>query len=113
VSAGANNPALLRAKQHITSFGSAAKPAQTRLSPLSPPPGPTPGTGAAGDDVFLTENDLTKRWTVSNKTLQRWRSTGYGLPYLKLSGKVRYRLQDVIDFERDSARKSTSERLAR
>jgi len=42
--------------------------------------------------------------------LERWRSEGIGPVFLKLQGQVRYRIEDVEDFESCSLRKSTSER---
>lgn len=44
---------------------------------------------------LLTEEMLAERWVCSVSRLQRWRSMGVGLPYLKIGGKVLYRLKDI------------------
>jgi len=66
-----------------------------------------------GDRRVLNENELAQRWGVSPKTLQRWRSEGRGPRYLKLSKRVSYPLESVIEFERGALHDSTSERAAR
>ena len=47
----------------------------------------------------LTETELAKRWGVSPKTLQRWRSENRGPSYLKLSKRVSYPVEDILAFE--------------
>jgi hypothetical protein len=66
-----------------------------------------------GDRRVLNENELAQRWGVSPKTLQRWRSEGRGPKYLKLSKRVSYPLDSVIDFETRALHDSTSERSVR
>ena len=66
-----------------------------------------------GDRRVLNENELAQRWGLSPKTLQRWRSEGRGPRYLKLSKRVSYPLESVIEFERRALHDSTSERAAR
>ena len=66
-----------------------------------------------GDRRVLNENELAQRWGLSPKTLQRWRSEGRGPRYLKLSKRVSYTLESVIEFERGALHDSTSERAAR
>ncbi len=60
----------------------------------------------------LNQRQLAERWDVSEATLERWRSDGIGPVFLKLQGRVLYRLEDLEAFEADSLRKSTSERVA-
>ncbi len=57
----------------------------------------------------LNQRQLGDRWDVSEATLERWRSEGIGPVFLKLQGRVLYRLEDVEAFEAESLRKSTSE----
>jgi len=59
----------------------------------------------------LNQRQLADRWDVSEATLERWRSEGIGPVFLKLQGRVLYRLEDVESFESDSLRKSTPERV--
>lgn len=66
-----------------------------------------------GDPRVLNENELAQRWGISPKTLQRWRSEGRGPKYLKLSKRVSYPLDAVIDFETNALHDSTSERTVR
>ena len=66
-----------------------------------------------GDRRVLNENELAQRWGVSPKTLQRWRTEGRGPRYLKLSRRVSYPLDTVIEFERYALHESTCERAVR
>jgi len=59
----------------------------------------------------LNQRQLAARWDVSEATLERWRSEGIGPVFLKLHGRVLYRLEDVEAFEAESLRISTSEPL--
>lgn len=58
----------------------------------------------------LNQDQLARRWSLSPRTLERWRSMGTGPAYLRLGGRVAYRLEDVEAFEaagrRDSLRDS-------
>ncbi|WGH78595.1 helix-turn-helix domain-containing protein [Jannaschia ovalis] len=47
----------------------------------------------------LSEGLLAKRWQLSCRTLQRWRSQGRGPAFLFIEGSIRYRLSDIIDYE--------------
>lgn len=62
------------------------------------------------DRRVLNEHELGQRWGVSPKTLQRWRSEGRGPRYLKLSKRVSYPLDAILDFEQSALHASTSER---
>jgi predicted site-specific integrase-resolvase len=55
------------------------------------------------------QRKLAEHWQVAESTLERWRSEGIGPIFLKIRGNVRYRLSDVVAFEEESLRKSTSE----
>ncbi len=57
----------------------------------------------------FNQRELATRWGVSETTLERWRADGIGPNYLKLCGRVVYRLQDIEAFEELSLRKSTSQ----
>ena len=47
----------------------------------------------------MHQADLARRWNVSPRTLERWRWLGQGPAFLKLGGRVAYRLEDVEAFE--------------
>ncbi len=72
---------------------------------------PAINTLAPGDRRVLNENELAQRWGVSPKTLQRWRSEGRGPRYLKLSKRVSYPLEAILDFEYSALHESTAERV--
>lgn len=50
---------------------------------------------------FLSQEELAKRWNLSHRTLERWRWIGSGPSHFKAGGKVRYRLDDVLAFEKE------------
>ena len=51
----------------------------------------------------LNQAELSARWNLSPRTLERWRWLGEGPRFLKLGGRVLYRLEDVEAFESTSA----------
>ena len=59
----------------------------------------------------LNQCQLADRWDLSEASLERWRTEGIGPVFMKLQGRVLYRVEDVESFETDSLRKSTSERV--
>jgi hypothetical protein len=61
----------------------------------------------------LNQIDLAARWNISHRTLERWRWTGEGPRFVKLGGRVVYRLEDVEDYEREQIRASTTDNAER
>lgn len=55
----------------------------------------------------LTEMDLARRWRVSPRTLQAWRWKGVGPVYLRVCGRIIYRVQDIIEYETNNLRQGT------
>ena len=49
--------------------------------------------------THLSQIDLANRWRMSPRTLERWRFTGEGPQFIKLGGRVVYRLEDIEAFE--------------
>lgn len=49
--------------------------------------------------IHLTPSALAARWQVSKGHLANLRSAGTGPAYLKLGGRVLYRLADIEDYE--------------
>ena len=47
----------------------------------------------------LTQKALARRWCLSARTLERWRWLGMGPRFMKVGGRVRYRLADIEAFE--------------
>ena len=46
---------------------------------------------------FLTTKELSARWggCITVRTLENWRSTSNGPPFIKLGGAVLYRVSDI------------------
>ena len=55
----------------------------------------------------LYQTDLANRWRVSPRTLERWRFTGEGPQFIKIGGRVVYRLEDIEAFEARQIRQVT------
>ena len=51
--------------------------------------------------ICLNQKELAERWTISHRTLERWRWAGEGPAYMKIGGRVVYRIADIEAFERD------------
>ena len=47
----------------------------------------------------LNQIELARRWRISHRTLERWRWLRQGPRYLKMGGRVVYRMEDVEAFE--------------
>ncbi len=54
----------------------------------------------------LTQRELAQRWSKSEATIERYRCDGAGPQYLKIGGKILYRLEDILQFENDCLRLS-------
>lgn len=52
---------------------------------------------------------LAERWGVSQRTLERWRWLGFGPRYIKIGGRVVYRVDEIEGFEERQTRQSTSD----
>lgn len=55
----------------------------------------------------LNQKQLAERWGISPKTLERWRWLGQGPKFLKLGGRIAYRLEDIEAFEEQQLRQVT------
>lgn len=67
-----------------------ARPRRRRRGP------PIEYRDAAPDDVFLTAQEAADMLRSDPATLANLRSRGEGLPYYKGTGRVRYKLADVM-----------------
>lgn len=59
------------------------------------------------DTKHLGQKQLADRWSISEASLERWRSEGIGPKFLKLCGRVLYRQVDVEAFEESFLSTST------
>lgn len=57
----------------------------------------------------LNQIELATRLNISPRTLERWRWTGEGPRFMKVGGRVVYRLEDVEGYEDSQLRNSTAE----
>jgi len=65
--------------------------------------------------IHYDQRDLANRWRLSPRTLERWRWERIGPTFLKIGGRVVYRLSDIEKFEKmqiqDSIHESNSSPL--
>ena len=67
----------------------------------------TPDYASGGHQLrHFQQLELALRWNVSPRTLERWRWLGQGPRYLKVGGRVAYRLEDIEAFEAQQLRTS-------
>lgn len=59
---------------------------------------------------FLTTRELSARWDgrITVRTLENWRSTSNGPPFIKLGGAVLYRVADIERWESSRTVNGTS-----
>lgn len=48
---------------------------------------------------FLNEDQLASRWQLKSATLRKWRSQRTGPKYVKVGGRIRYLIDDVLRYE--------------
>ena len=63
-----------------------------------------PGTISDQAGYETAVRSLARRWKISPRTLERWRWLKLGPPYLKLGGRVAYRLEDIEAYEAEQLR---------
>ena len=51
--------------------------------------------------IYLTQNELAERWSVSPRSLEQARYHNSGVQYLKVGSRVRYPLSAVEKYERE------------
>jgi len=54
----------------------------------------------------MNQVQLARHWLLSPRTLERWRFRRTGPRYLKVGGRVVYRLEDIEAFEAASSRQT-------
>lgn len=59
--------------------------------------------------ICMNQLELAVRWKISHRTLERWRWTGEWPKFLKVGGRVVYRLADIEEYEQAIVRSSTSD----
>lgn len=59
----------------------------------------TPRSAQSDAAPHFSQTELARRWQMSPRSLEKWRTLGLGPAYLKIGGRVRYRLEDVLAYE--------------
>ncbi len=59
--------------------------------------------------THITQAELARRWSISPRTLERWRWIGEGPRFLKIGGRVIYSLDEIEAFELRQTRSSTAD----
>jgi hypothetical protein len=63
---------------------------------------------AAMSMQHLNQVELSRRWRLSPRTLERWRWLKQGPAYLRLGGRIAYRLEDIEAYEATSLRSTAN-----
>lgn len=58
---------------------------------------------------YLTSRELAKRLAVTEKTIIRWRSSNIGPPFIRIGGTIRYKMEDVLEFEKQARVQTTKD----
>lgn len=51
------------------------------------------------DTKLLNQTEVSRRWKMSERTLEAWRWHRKGPRFLRIGGRIRYRLEDIEQFE--------------
>lgn len=66
-------------------------------------------TAQLPDDTLISPRQLARRWQRSERSLERDRATGLGVPFIRIGNSIRHRMGDVRAFENANRVRSTSE----
>jgi len=58
----------------------------------------------------INQKQLAERWDLYKRTLERWRVIGWGPLFLKIGGRVVYRVEDILAYEEQHQAESTQSR---
>lgn len=61
--------------------------------------------------ALFNAQQLAARWSLSEKTLERWRSMGTGPAFIKLGNRVMYPIAAIEAHELNRTRSTTGQRL--
>ena len=73
----------------------------------------TENTGSRSADQLLTIQGLASRAQVAAVTVRRWIMAGQAPAHIRVGRIIRFRLQDVEDWEDERAREQADKALAR
>jgi hypothetical protein len=84
-------------------YGSGPRPEATNFPTgnlsQNPPSALRPAFQPGMELRHFNQEQLARRWSISPRTLERWRWLQQGPPYLRIGGRVVYRLSDVENYE--------------
>jgi hypothetical protein len=52
------------------------------------------------DQIYLSEQQVSKKYGIAVQTLRNWRSLNRHIPYRKIGRKILYKDQEVMEFLR-------------
>jgi hypothetical protein len=60
---------------------------------------------------YFTPQELSDHWDgrIKVRTINNWRQTGSGPPFLKLGGAILYRVEDILKWDEANTVQSTSQ----
>lgn len=58
--------------------------------------------------IFLTSNQLARRWNINSSTVRQWRWFKKGPQFQKIEGSILYRLEVIERFENELIRAHTT-----
>jgi hypothetical protein len=64
------------------------------------------------DIRHFNQIQLSRRWSISPRTLERWRWLDQGPTYVKIGGRVVYRLEDIEAYEAARTKRATAAKRA-
>lgn len=59
--------------------------------------------------IFLSEKELAERWRIKPQTLNMWRHKGKGPDYIKIEGKILYKIETIESIEKGIDTKTDKE----
>ena len=62
------------------------------------------------DPCYFTPKQLAERWHMTEQTLANWRSLQRGPPFIRISNRVLYEAQTILDHE-DHQKQKTIQKL--
>ena len=98
-------------KKFITTdrrFGSRPTDLKSNLAPAIPDLRVSDPQQASFQLRHLNQEQLARRWSLSGRTLERWRWLRQGPPYLRIGGRIVYRMEDIESFEAAKLRQAAA-----
>lgn len=59
--------------------------------------------------IYYDEKEVSDRLNIKVRTLQQWRYLSKGLKYHKFGRRVRYHIEDILEYERSNRFSNTTQ----